>query len=196
MSSKNFVLTSALFSATLAAIAEGTTIEKHAAQAVSFGVCTDAKVFVSAFETMSLANAELLSLKGTQQLTSKVKPSKSKPLLKAVKAVAKHNAEFPSTPVLLSVGIDGVFSVMLAPKPKKKRAAKGSGKVSEGSRKSSYDIALACCEADNYTIERSESKPYKYSIDGYVVQGHLSKALYALDREQTTAELTKYHYKQ
>ena len=61
MSSKKFVLTSALFTATLAAIAEGTSVEKHAAQAVSFGVCTDAKAFVTAFEAMSVGKAESLS---------------------------------------------------------------------------------------------------------------------------------------
>lgn len=191
-----FTLSAAVFAATLAAVQEGTTVQKHAAQLVSFGLVDDVQTFVHAFEVMTETNALDVSVAAVKTYLEKVKPSKSAPLLKLCKAIASHNETYPLTPLALSVGSDGSYNVSTQGKARK---ARGTGT----SRKSSYEIARACAEKDGYTIGRVSAikengkMGFQYSIDGVRRDGQLGKCLYSFcaDDSATVQELTRWNYK-
>lgn len=181
MSTKTFTLTSAMFSAVISAMTEGLTVEKQANSAVALGVCSDPKVFVTAFEAMSVGKAESLSFAGARQAASKVKPSKAGAVLKAAKLVAEHNANHPSSPAILSVNVEGIYSVVYGPTPKRKRASKGEA-PSPGSNVSAAKVAEECAEQDGYTFraESNGSKTRTFYLNDTKVEGSLVQALFTL----------------
>lgn len=204
-----FTFNAAMFAAAVTALSKGATLDSLAKSAELCGMAPSKGEYISAHEEYVRANAFTVSREGLNGLVATAKPSKAKGSLKLLRAVAAHNAEFPKSSPLSVVAIlceDGesfTFKVESFKVSKARRASQSKASGGKGiSRKSALKIAQDHGHKDGYTVKRTGAprtqggEGYTYFLNGKLVEGALSEALYNLDLHvdtKTRQDLLKYY---
>lgn len=196
-----------MFTAAVAALAKGTTLDSLAKSAELCGMAPSAKAYIDAHGAYVSANAYTVSVASLDALAAKGKSGKAKGTILLLQSVAAHNGEFPkSAPLSVSVKLseDGesyTFAVVSSKAKKVRKASKANASGGKG-RKSALKIAQDHGFKDGYTVKRNGSpktqggEGYTYFLNGKLVVGDLSEALYKLNlpiESKTMQDLLKYY---